>query len=188
MDIERSGIKKFDNITKYIPNKIAFELLRLPAEIKISANEIRIRCGKPVVIMMPESHILLDKNLVLTQNDISETFQMLCEYSIYSYQAELAQGFITLPGGHRVGVCGTASTDKNGTRTVKYISSINIRIASEHIGCAKELIDKTFLEKICGALIAGPPCCGKTTILRDIALNFSSEERMKKVVIIDERG
>lgn len=188
MDIKQSGIKKFDNITKYLPNRVAIELLRLSDEIKLSANEIRIRCQKPIVVMMPESYIFPDKDHVLTQNDISEIFQKLCEYSVYSYQTELSQGFITLPGGHRVGICGTASLDKNGNRTVKYISSINIRIASEYIGCARELVNKIFPENICGTLIVGPPCCGKTTILRDIALNFSSESRMKKVVIVDERG
>ncbi|MGN0473909.1 MAG: ATPase, T2SS/T4P/T4SS family [Acutalibacteraceae bacterium] len=188
MDIEICAVKKFDNITQYLPNKIVIELLRLSDKVKLSANEIRIRCGKPVVVMMPESYVLPDKNHILTQNDISEIFQKLCDYSVYSYQAELSQGFITLPGGHRVGICGTASLDKSGNRTVKYISSINIRIASEHIGCARELVNEVFSEKLCGALIAGPPCCGKTTILRDIALNFSSEGSMKKVVIVDERG
>lgn len=188
MVIKESQIKNFKNIVKYMPHKIAFELMNLSDEIKLSANEIRIRCGKPVIVMLSEEHIVLDKSFILSQNDISEIFQNLCEYSVYSYQTELAQGFITLPGGHRVGVCGTASLDKNGNRTIKYISSINIRIASEHIGCARELIEKVFPEKICGALIAGPPCCGKTTMLRDIALYFSSEPQTKKVVIIDERG
>ncbi len=188
MDTGIYKIKKFDSLMSYITSRIANQLLQLPDIVKLSTNEIRIRCGKPVVIMTAEGYKLPCKNLILSQNDISDTFQKLCDYSVYSYQSELAQGFITLPGGHRVGICGTAALDKNGCRTIKYISSINIRVASEYIGCANKLTEQLFSERICGTLIAGPPCCGKTTILRDIALNLSSQESMKKVVIIDERG
>ena len=185
---DRLKKKSFDSLIQYFPDEIAWLLRNLPDNIKSSANEIRIRCGKPLMIMTNQTCFFPDKCKILSQKTITDIFEKLCDYSVYSHQAELSQGFITLPGGHRAGICGTASFDKNGCRTIKYISSVNIRIAAEYIGCADKIMQKIFSDKLCGVLIAGPPCCGKTTILRDIALSLSSEGRMKKVVIVDERG
>ena len=104
------------------------------------------------------------------------------------YVSELARGFVTLPGGHRAGICGEAALDKSGSRTVRYISSVNLRVASEHIGCSREITAALFHDGLCGALIAGPPCSGKTTLLRDMARLLSSEPYGKKVAVVDERG
>lgn len=180
--------KSFDIIAKYMPNEALAEFYNLPNTVKLQANEIRLRVGEPAVIMMRDNYHIVGNGRNWSQKDITDVFEKLCDYSVYSHQAELSQGFITIPGGHRAGICGTASIDKSGNRTIKYISSINIRIASEYIGCANELVKNLFSNKIDGALIAGPPCCGKTTVLRDIALSLSSNDWMKKVVIIDERG
>lgn len=180
--------KSFDIIAKYMPNEALGEFYSLPNTVKSRANEIRLRVGKPAIIMTRDDYHIVGNGRNWSQKDITDVFEKLCDYSVYSHQTELSQGFITLPGGHRAGICGTAAFDKSGNRTIKYISSINIRIASEYIGCGSEMVKELFSEKIYGALIAGPPCCGKTTVLRDIALSLSSNDRMKKVVIIDERG
>lgn len=177
-----------DTLSKYMPNEILAEIENLSDKIKSEANELRFRVGKPAVIMTSEGYQVISKDKRLSQQVINDIFERLCDYSVYSHQAELSQGFITLPGGHRAGICGTAAMDKNGNRTIKYISSINIRIASEYIGCANEIFKQLFADKIDGVLIAGPPCSGKTTVLRDIAVSLSSGNYMKKVVIIDERG
>ncbi len=172
----------------YLPDDVATALRSIPMSVREQANEIRLRSDKPPVVMTAEKMILPTNAKNLSQKQITAIFERLCDYSVYSYQSEICQGFITLRGGHRVGICGTAAKDKNGERTVKYISSVNIRLASEHIGCADELMRRVFNDSICGVLIAGPPCSGKTTILRDVALSLSSERWKKKVVIIDERG
>lgn len=173
---------------QYMPNYLAGELLKLPWEFCQDANEIRLRVNKPAVIMAGSEYKILYEHQPISSKDIRDTFEKLCDYSVYSHQNELANGFITLPGGHRAGICGTAAADSNGNRTLKHVSSINIRIAGEHIGCSKEIFAKAFSEKLCGLLIAGPPCSGKTTILRDIALSLSSEPYNKNVTIVDERG
>lgn len=175
-------------LAKYLPDKTANELRRLPAAFCRDANEIRLRVNKPAVIMTAHGYQLLDEREPLSFKDIRETFEKICDYSVYSHQSELANGFVTLPGGHRAGICGTAAADNNGNRTLKYISSINVRVANEYIGCADEILQRTFAEKISGLLIAGPPCSGKTTVLRDIALSLSSPPYHKNVTIVDERG
>lgn len=175
-------------LAPYLPANIANELRKLPDELGREANEIRLRVGKPAVLMTSRRYQWLCEQDLLTPKDIRETFEKLCDYSVYSHQTELANGFVTLPGGHRAGICGTAAADNSGNRTMKYISSVNIRIANEYIGCSKEIIAKVFAEKINGLLIAGPPCSGKTTILRDLALSLSSPPHNQNVVIVDERG
>lgn len=179
---------RLGELAKYMPSFIAGELLKLPDESAQDANEIRLRVRQPAMLMTSHGYQLLYERELLTPKDIRESFEKICDYSVYSHQTELSNGFVTLPGGHRAGICGTAAIDSNGNRTVKYISSINIRIANEYIGCAKEILQKAFAEKIGGLLIAGPPCSGKTTILRDIALSLSSPPYAQKVVIVDERG
>lgn len=182
---KNNGLASF---ARYMPNYLANELLKLSGEFCQNANEIRLRVNKPAVIMSSSGYKIICEHTPISAKDIRETFEKLCDYSIYSHQSELSNGFITLPGGHRAGICGTAATDSNGNRTLKYVSSINIRIASQYIGCSNEIFERAFVEKICGLLIAGPPCSGKTTMLRDIALSLSSKPHNKNVVIVDERG
>ncbi len=184
-DAKKNQIASF---AKYMPNYLANELLNETRELCRNANEIRLRVNKPAVIVTSTGYKILCEQRPISPEEIRETFEKLCDYSIYSHQSELAEGFITLPGGHRAGICGTAATDSNGNRTLKYVSSINIRISNEYIGCSNEIFEKAFEKGLCGLLISGPPCSGKTTVLRDIALSLSSQPYDKNVVIVDERG
>lgn len=179
---------RLTGLAQYLPSNIANALRQLPDELSRETNEIRLRVGQPASVMTSQGYQWLCEQEVLTPKDIRDTFEKLCDYSVYSHQTELANGFVTLPGGHRAGIGGTAAADSSGNRTIKYISSINIRVAGEHIGCAKEILAGTFAKKMVGLLIAGPPCSGKTTILRDIALSLSSPPYHQNVVIVDERG
>lgn len=172
----------------YLPLFAADELSHLPEQLVCSTNEIRLRVNQPIVIMFGQEYRIICEHMPLTTKDIRDTFEKICNYSVYSHQNELANGFVTLPGGHRVGICGTAALDSSGHRTLRDISSLNIRIANEYIGCAKEIMNRIFSETVAGLLLVGPPCSGKTTLLRDIALSLSSPPFLKKVVIVDERG
>lgn len=179
---------RMTEIFPYLPAYVADELKRLPAAEWENINEIRLRVNAPAVVMTRGNYKIIAKDRKLTINEISETFEKICGYSVYSHQSELARGFVTLPGGHRAGICGEAALDKSGRRTVRYISSVNLRVASEHIGCSREITAALFHDGLCGALIAGPPCSGKTTLLRDMARLLSSEPYGKKVAVVDERG
>lgn len=126
-----------------------------------------------------------DSMLFVTRSDIADTFHNICNYSVYAKQNEIVNGFVTMTGGHRAGICGTAINDSGQITNVRDISSINIRIAREHKGCAEKLIKKVG-DVNGGLLICGAPCSGKTTVLRDLARILSSDN--KNVSLIDERG
>ena len=181
-------MKNPDSIINCLPAVIrtkASELIKPNAD---RLNELRLRVGNPAVVMYSQGYEYIDSHVILSSEDIQEAFERICDYSVYSHQQELSHGFITLPGGHRAGICGTASHDKLGNRTVNFISSINIRVSNEHIGCSAEIFSRLFSKRIAGTLIAGPPCSGKTTLIKDIGLKLSSSPISKKVCIVDERN
>lgn len=160
------------------------------------AQEIRLRLNKPFEIRFPGGAYYITKsgslslnrlgdNLMCTLRELESTFQKICGFSVYARQNELNRGFITLKGGHRAGVCGTAVIENGKIVNIRHITSINIRIAREYKNCASALLRDADVSG--GLLICGAPCSGKTTLLRDIARQISNIEN-KNVVLIDERG
>lgn len=147
-------------------------------------DEIRLRTSRPLSLSIASNDVVLDGVTVMTE-DIEHTFKTAFSYSMHSYSKELSSGYITTRGGNRVGICGTAviTSDKNTVETLKYISSVNIRIAREIKGCADKLMKECFSEGLCGVLIIGPPSSGKTTVLRDIARQLGNRY---KISLIDE--
>ena len=191
---------EFKEILQYFPKELANLLDKIPKNVTVETQEIRLRSDKPIVINCTNKSYFITKSgvptacadanlLIINQNEILETFNNMCNYSVYSYQSEIKNGFITIKGGHRVGICGTAVINNYDIVGVKDISSINIRIARQVY-----LEDLNLIRKIdagnSGVLLVGPPSCGKTTMLRDIARVLSNGILgcMKKVVIVDERG
>ncbi len=164
-------------------------------------SEIRIRSNKPVVVyiscipytvtqegdVLPaDKHSLIRNDCItFSSREIKNAVARICEYSIYKYQSDINNGFVTVCGGHRIGICGTAVINDGRIKTISDISSVNIRIAHEFIGCSRELLKKTGVKS--GFLICGVPSSGKTTLLRDIGRTLSVEVPAK-VSIVDERG
>ncbi|MDQ5983677.1 MAG: hypothetical protein RUMPE_00701 [Eubacteriales bacterium SKADARSKE-1] len=192
--------KKFDEAISSLCDNLYSVLNNLSDELKQQIQEIRLRAFKPVILHFKNESYFLSKNgellqevgqdaIVATQSDITNSLNKMCSYSIYSYQNELKNGYITLKGGHRVGVCGTAVFNNDTFTNIKDISSINIRIA-RNVNCVQTEVIKNLIDKFSGILIVGEPASGKTTFLRDIAkkLSIGFFKDMKKVVVIDERG
>ena len=148
-----------------------------------SIDEIRLRAGRPVSVSVGREDMILNANASI--EDIEHAFKAAFSYSMHSYSKELAMGCVTSRGGNRVGVCGTAAVgaDKRSVESLKYISSVNIRIARELIGCADEIVKTCFGGGLCGAIIVGPPSSGKTTVLRDISRRLGNRY---KISLIDE--
>lgn len=142
--------------------------------------EIRITVNNPVFIVTYDKVIRTKKIISITE--IKNIFSSLCEFSVHAYTNEICQGFITIEGGIRVGICGTAVYKDEKIYGIKDISSLNIRIPHEILNSAEKIIN---LVEQGGVLIIGPPCSGKTTILRDISRRYSSEHH---TVIVDERN
>jgi stage III sporulation protein AA len=158
-------------------------------------TEIRLRKCRPVVVYRNGQMLYLtekgttrfctDECITAEQDDISDILGLICRYSVHSYQDSICNGFITLDGGHRVGICGTAVMREGKIVNVKDISGFNFRAASEVKGCGDELYNKLFSSGLFNVLIAGPPASGKTTLLRDLCRRLG--ERYK-IAVIDERS
>lgn len=148
--------------------------------------EIRLRAGRRACAVLADGRIFPCSEPFSPQ-DIAECFEELCRCSVHSFTREIAQGFITLEGGCRVGICGTAVCDERtgAVSALKDISSLNIRLARQVIGCAQELYDRAFSHGLCSLLLAGSPMSGKTTVLRDLARILGGSRR---VTIIDTRN
>lgn len=158
-------------------------------------QEIRLREGQPVRVQQNnEERILPGENCphIVTKEEIRETIEYISHYSRYAYENELRQGFITIEGGHRVGVAGKVIVEKNRVKNIQYISSVNIRVSNEIIGCADKVFPYiTQNRQICHTLIISPPCCGKTTLIRDLIRQISDGNQYVKgcsVGVVDERS
>ena len=198
MNEKRSG---FEIAAGTVCGRIKNYLRLIPLEVKEQAQEIRMRVNQPVEICCGRGVYFIRENggvgclpepgnILSSKQDIEETFRNLCCYSVYSHQNEIKNGYITIRGGHRVGICGSAVVNSGEVTGIRDISSLNIRIARQVNGCADELFHRLGGIPSGGILLAGPPSSGKTTLLRDIARQLSSGERgeYKKVAVIDERG
>lgn len=123
----------------------------------------------------------------LSRTEVEEVFVKLCDYSVHSLTDNITVGFITLNGGIRIGVYGTAVIRDGSIASVRDIAGLNIRIPCERRGCALPIYNRLFHGRMPNTVICGAPMSGKTTVLRDLCRLISDEEH-KKVVVIDERS
>lgn len=179
-----------DEVLRILPVDICDEIRDVL--LKEPVQEIRIKVNKPIIIYLASKEMIL--NRIATLEDIKQILVRVSNYSLYAYEEEIKQGYITIKGGHRIGIAGECVISKGEVRTIRNISSLNIRICKEVKGCSNEIM-KYIVEnnRVNNTLIISPPKCGKTTILRDIARNISSgmpinNLKGKKVSIIDERS
>lgn len=181
----------------YLPCSIREKIKKLVTDDWVEIEEIRIRAGEPLSVgiwgescfITPSGGITNyeNKSYHISAEEVQSAFSAICENSVYAYMEEIRQGFITLKGGSRVGICGKAVVENGKVKTFREISSLNFRIANQIVGIADGIID----EIICGTevkstLIIAPPQMGKTTVLRDVARQISN--RGFKVGIADDRG
>ena len=183
-----------EEILKYFSEKIENQIKE---EIKSKfeqLEEIRLRVERPIVLKFKEMDKVIKYNV--NTEDILSTLQILCENSIYSYQNQIAEGFITVKGGHRVGISGSCAIENGKVINIRYIYSLNFRIARQVIGSSNPTLRHILnLENntVYNALIVSAPGTGKTTILRDIIRQLSSGIKEIKflainVGVVDERG
>lgn len=181
-----------DNLNN-IKSCLPFSLRGICDIIPKDTQEIRLRTNRPIAIQTPYKTYFVnnsfrlsekpfDNPLIVTQRELNEAFSTICNYSVYSKQSEIINGFVTLKGGNRAGICGTAVIQNDRIINIRDITSINLRVTRELIGCAEELLS---VYNQGGMLLCGAPCSGKTTILRDLARNLSLEH---KTTLIDTRS
>ena len=152
-----------------------------------SLEEIRIRKNKPVIFSYPDNEIITKK--IFYKKDIIDLTERFTNSSLYAYYDDIANGFITVFGGHRIGFCGTAVYKGEKLESLNDISGLNIRIAKEIRGIGESVYSKIVLNnKIANTLIISPPGAGKTTLLRDLTRLISDNIENINVSLIDERN
>lgn len=176
----------FEKVFQCFPIEVQRQIGGLAPEIQEEINEIRVYRGKPVQLYAGKNQYSLKGSI--TGGQIHSLLNNLMKFSYYAYEDDIAKGFITIDGGHRVGLCGKAVVEAGKVTLIRDISSLNIRYSREIIGCSDKIMPYVFDEEgnLCNLLIVSPPGCGKTTLLRDLARNISLQGI--KVGICDERS
>lgn len=188
-------------IFDYFDNEIKSSFEQIDLAICERMSEIRIRVNQPVVIVIKNRSYFVDYNgdiydyvthtsIVFDKVKFDELVLRLCDFSIYSHEEELKNGYITLNNGSRVGISGTALYSDNKISSIKEITSINIRIPREVKGCANNILNCLYVNSFPSIIVAGKPNSGKTTVLRDIANQLSNgfNNTYRKIAVIDERN
>ncbi|HWR09953.1 stage III sporulation protein AA [Sporomusa sp.] len=194
-----------EHIYPVLPPHIARLIRVLPDSVLHKVTEIRIRVNQPLQLVLGNHDMTvteINQTEQTTQiyhctaEDVNRTFQLICKNSVYAFEEELRQGYLTITGGHRVGLTGQATTFEGTIRTLKNIGSLNIRLAREIPGCADRILPFVVAKEhneVFSTLIISPPRCGKTTILRDLIRQLSIGNPSLGIVgvkigLVDERS
>lgn len=190
----------------FLPANIAQIIRGLDNYLVEELIEIRLRVNQPLQIITHYHDYFLNKNgqrvekpedgYIVSEKDLERAFLILTRNSLYAIERQLVEGFITIPGGHRVGFTGQAIMENGELKTIKNINSLNYRLTREMIGIAEGVIDKIYDSEndyIYNTLIISPPICGKTTLLRDLIRLISQGVpeiglRGRKIAVVDERS
>ena len=194
MDKKEELIKVFARSVRVILNRVDVDFEQV--------QEIRMRVHAPLLMICNNREYYItpsgqlsrqvEEAYLISRQELKETMEHMSNYSLYAFEEEMKQGFITIQGGHRIGIAGKTIIDEHGIRTMKFISFINVRLSHQVKGCASAIMP--FLYKkgdILHTLIISPPRCGKTTLLRDVIRQISNGTKNEPgltVGVIDERS
>lgn len=196
---------KIHEVLKYMPKEIKVMIEGMQPLLLESMEEVRLRQNKPIILYGGGREYIINKKgqlvfdprnaYICTLEDIKNAVSLITNFSLYSFEDDIRNGFVTIDGGHRVGICGKAVLENGKIRTFRDISFINYRVARQVLGSADKVLPYILKEDngVHNTLIISPPQCGKTTILRDIVRQISGGIpsmgfRGKKVGLIDERN
>lgn len=181
-----------ETIMQYLNDEIKIEIQKFIQKNLEDIEEIRLRSQRPIVIKTASKNVILEH--VVTIEELLKIFQRVCEHSIYSYQKQICEGFITIKGGHRVGISGSCAIENGKVININYISSLNFRVARQKKECANKILNFILnSDNVSNTIIASKPGCGKTTIVRDLVRILSTGSikyklNPKTCGIVDERG
>ncbi|AEF94964.1 stage III sporulation protein AA [Desulfotomaculum nigrificans CO-1-SRB] len=174
-----------DEVLNLLPLNLRQMLSALPAAVKETAEEIRIRQGRPLMLGLAQGDCYITEGGTVTASpgeayvinsvDVERVTQLVSRSSIYALEEELRNGFITLPGGHRVGITGKVLTEQGRVKNIKYIAGFNFRISRALVGVADKVLPYLISPegRFYHTMLVSPPRCGKTTLLRDLVRRLS---------------
>lgn len=180
-----------ETILHFLPKNIADLISQIPPDQKDDLEEIRIRINRPIEITLKGAPRFL--SYIIQPEDAFHLMNKISHFSIYTLEEELKRGYITVSGGHRIGLAGKVILEEGKVKAIRDIASFNIRIAREKVGIAESIVPFLFQGSWMHSMIIGPPQTGKTTMLRDLARIISSGDHLNhiaasKVGIVDERS
>lgn len=192
-----------DELLKIFSLKLRTILGKLAIDFD-NLQEIRLRINAPLLIIYANKEAFISedarminnpsKAVLITKNEIRETMEYISNYSLYAFEEEIRQGFITINGGHRIGIAGKIIIEDDIIKSMKHISFINVRLAHQIKGCADPVIPYVINKQVRGiyhTLIISPPRCGKTTMLRDLIRQLSDGSPLMdgmSIGVVDERS
>lgn len=196
-------MNKRDELLKIFSVKLRTILSRVNFNYDL-LQEIRLRVNSPLIVIYDNKEFFVTDNselmirdtnaYIITKNEIRETMEYISNYSLYAFEEEMKQGFITITGGHRIGIVGKVVLEENKIKSMKHISFLNIRLSHQVKGCADKVIpyitDEAG-ENCYHTLIISPPRCGKTTLLRDVIRQLSDGNESRRGItigVVDERS
>ncbi len=186
-----SGRAAFMQAVASLSENLKTKLSGLPDALCANAQELRLIAGACPQLRVNNRSVTLCDWPPVTEQELAQCYISLCGQAVHSHQRELAQGYLTLAGGHRAGFAATAVYGSDGAlMSLRGVNAIVLRIAREYRGVADRLLREVFGGGICGLLIAGAPASGKTTVLRDLAVSLArgAVQNCDRVVVVDERG
>ncbi len=194
-------MEKKDELIKIFAKSIRDILNRVTVNFD-EVQEIRLRVGAPLLIVYKNEEYYIGKSgglsrdfrdaYLVLRGELRETMEYMSNYSLYAFEEEMKQGFITIQGGHRIGLAGKTILDETGIKTMKFVSFINVRLSHQVKGCSDPVLPYLYENgEILHTLIISPPRCGKTTLLRDVirqVSNGTKDHQGITVGVVDERS
>lgn len=186
-----NGMLPFEQAAGVLPFGLRELVRSMPKAEQIVAEEFRLRAGRALSVTLPDGEKVLPNSPAVSKEDLRTTLEIATQASIHTAMEQVRHGFVTIKGGHRIGLCGTAVLKDERIYNLRELSSLNIRIARQITGTGERIIRLLRAgASMPSVLILAPPGAGKTTLLRDMirSLSVGVGGSALRVGVADERG
>ena len=188
--VQKTAPEAYEQAVQALPVRLQKLALELSRERRGQVEELRLRAGQPMTALFPQGEQTLGDRPVESR-ELEQLLEIASRASIHAVLDQLRRGYLTIEGGHRIGLCGTAVMERGEIRTLRQLSSASIRIARQVKGACAPVLDRLCPGgRLEDTLILSPPGMGKTTLLRDLIRAVSRGEGClpQRVSLADERG
>ena len=187
MSEKKEMLRKYGQAVEYLPPRLRDMAQSLTDEEKLLAEEFRLRAGRPFSVTVRGKEVIKNANTEVRREELQTVLELATRSSVHTSHSAIKEGYITVFGGHRIGLCGTVVRKGDEISAIREISSVSIRIAKEIKTAAEKLFHEIKgFENMGNTLIISPPGFGKTTMLRDLIRRLSDSGT--RISLVDERG